>query len=87
MSTVSESPIQKNLKVVFKKYDSNGDGKLSHDDVYKFLQDTLEHIGKNRDTSETEVDEFIDRYDLNRDREINELELEKLIQKILTKKK
>ena len=74
MSTVSESPIKKGIKVVFGTYDSNNDGKLSKEDMYKFVQDTLNHLGKQRSTSETEVDEFIARYDINRDGEINEEE-------------
>ena len=51
MSTVSESPIQKGIKNAFKKYDSNNDGKLSKEDVHRFLHDTLSHIGKDRSTS------------------------------------
>lgn len=51
MNTVSESPIQKGVKVVFQKYDSNNDGKLSKDDMHRFIQDTLRHIGKSRSTS------------------------------------
>ena len=47
-NTVSESVIDKRLQNIFQEYDSNQDGKLSKQDVIKFLEDTLREIGKNR---------------------------------------
>lgn len=77
---VDDGDIDRKLDDIYRRYDINGDGSLNRDETRKFLNDVLRN--SNQTVSESELDNFIQQADNNRDGKIQKQEIFDLYKKM-----
>jgi Ca2+-binding EF-hand superfamily protein len=77
---VDDGDIDRKLDDIYRRYDINGDGSLNRDETRKFLNDVLKN--SNQTVSDSELDNFIQQADNNRDGKIQKQEIFDLYKKM-----
>jgi Ca2+-binding EF-hand superfamily protein len=80
---VGEERLRQAVEEVFRKYDINEDSRLENFEVFNLFNDTLQYLGKPRDPTISEVREFIEYADLNKDNKIDKEEMLVVFKKAL----
>ena len=77
---VEDGDIDRKLDDIYRRYDINGDGSLNREETRKFLNDVLRN--SNQSVSESELNNFIEQADSNRDGKIQKNEIFELYKRM-----
>ena len=75
--------MKKAADAVFLKYDKDNSGTLEGKEIYTFINDSFKSLGRNREATQSEVDQFVKAFDKNKDNKISKEELLDVLAKLL----
>jgi Ca2+-binding EF-hand superfamily protein len=67
---IPDNPIKRSVEILFEKFDKDGDGRLSKEEVRVLIRGFSKFKGKVREVSEEEVEHFISKIDFNKDGQV-----------------
>lgn len=71
---MSDKPTDEQLRhaidAIFEKYDTDRSGTLEKNQIFKLINDAFKGLGRNREVTEKEADQFIQAIDENGDYKI-----------------
>jgi Ca2+-binding EF-hand superfamily protein len=67
---IPDNPIKRSVQILFEKFDKDGDGRLSKEEVRVLIRGFSKFKGKVREVSEEEVEHFISKIDFNKDGQV-----------------
>lgn len=67
---IPDNPIKRFVEILFEKFDKDGDGRLSKEEVRVLIRGFSKFKGKVREVSEEEVEHFISKIDFNKDGQV-----------------
>lgn len=71
----TDDQLRQAIDAIFNKYDTDRSGTLEGNEVYNLISDAFKSLGRNKEVSEQEVQQFITAIDKNGDGKIAKPEL------------
>jgi Ca2+-binding EF-hand superfamily protein len=67
----SDDQLRQAIDAIFSKYDTDKSGTLEGNEIYNLINDAFKSLGRNRQVSQQEVQQFIGAIDKNGDAKIS----------------
>lgn len=71
----SDDQLRQAIDAIFNKYDSDHSGTLEGNEIFSLINDAFKSLGRNREVSQAEVNQFVSAIDKNGDGKIAKSEL------------
>ena len=83
MSKPSDDQLRQAIDAIFNKYDTDKSGTLEQNEIFQLINDAFKSLGRNREVSVQEVNQFISAIDKNGDGKIAKPELFEILKKLI----
>lgn len=71
----SDDQLRQAIDAIFNKYDTDKSGTLEGNEIFLLINDAFKSLGRNREVSQAEVNQFVSAIDKNGDGKIAKSEL------------
>ena len=72
------------IDAIFNKYDTDKSGTLESNEIFNLISDAFKSLGRNREVSQEEVNQFIAAIDKNGDGKIAKPELFEILKQLIS---
>lgn len=80
----SDEQLRQAIDAIFNKYDTDKSGTLEEEEIFNLIRDAFKSLGRNREVSPQEVNQFITAIDKNSDGKISKTELFEILKKLIS---
>lgn len=79
----TDDQLRQAIDAIFSKYDTDKSGTLEENEVFNLINDAFKSLGRNRDVSQQEVNQFISTIDKDGDHKIAKPELFEILKNLI----
>lgn len=79
----TDDQLRQAIDAIFNKYDTDHSGTLEQNEIFQLINDAFKSLGRNREVSVQEVNQFISAIDKNGDGKIAKPELFEILKKLI----
>ena len=80
----SDDQLRQAIDAIFNKYDTDKSGTLEQNEIFALINDAFKSLGRNREVTAQEVNQFINAIDKNGDGKIAKPELFEILKKLIS---
>jgi len=79
----SDDQLRQAIDAIFNKYDTDKSGTLEGNEIFNLINDAFKSLGRTRQVTQQEVQQFIGAIDKNNDAKISKPELFEILKKLI----
>lgn len=79
----TDEQLRQAIDAIFNKYDTDKSGTLESNEIFNLISDAFKSLGRNREVSQEEVNQFIAAIDKNGDGKIAKPELFEILKQLI----